>query len=148
MTDRDPPPPISCCESAVVCVFDKALLARAAVCELAERRALAERDIIECSSTVARTNCTTLAALMRERARFALRLPGPGQPMVHAQALRLQCGGLQGMKESLGAAHADVHKMVCAAHERHASLTELPWDAIVHTLRQWQSQRRRRPAGS
>lgn len=146
MSADDAMPPISCCESATACVFAKALFARAAVCELAQRRAVAEREIIECPSPVARTNCATLAALLHERARFALRLPNPGQPLIHAQALRLQCGGLLGLQRALDAPRADVHRMVGAAHERHGSLTGLPWALIVQALAQWRGQRPRRAA--
>jgi len=147
MSESDPPGPTACCESGSVCVFAKALLARAALCELASRRSLGERDLIECGSVVARTNCSTLAALMHERARFALRLPGPGRPMVHAQALRLHCGGLVGLKQALGAVQPDVHAMVGLAHERFGSLTELPWDAIVRDLAAWMPHARRRTDG-
>jgi hypothetical protein len=146
MTDAGPPTRISCCESASACVFTKAILARAASCELAERHAVGERDILECRSPTARINCTTLAALLHERARFALRLPPPGQVMVHAQALRLQCGGLLGLQQALGAPQPDVHRLVGAAHERCGSLTELPWSSIVQALVAWQPRRPRRPA--
>lgn len=146
MNDADPPGPNACCESAAVCVFAKALLAKAAVCELSLRRSVGEREFVECSSVVARTNCATLAALMHERARFALRLPGPGHPMIHAQALKLHCGGLSGLKHALGAARPDVHAMVGVAHERYGSLTALPWDAIVRDLVSWQPHRRRKTA--
>jgi hypothetical protein len=144
MSEHEPPSPAAaCCESGQVCVFAKALLARAAVCELAARRSVGERELIECCSVVARTNCGTLAALMHERARFALRLPGPGRPMIHAQALRLHCGGLVALQQALGAEHADVHAMVGAAHERHGSLTALPWEAIVRDIALWQPRSRR-----
>ena len=146
MNDDEEPPPNACCESRSACIFTKALLARGAVCELAQRRAVAEREIIECPSPVARTNCGTLSALLHERARFALRLPGPGQPLIHAQALRLQCGGLQGMQQALAAPVADVHRMVGLAHERHHSLTDLPWASIVQAVVHWQPHRSRRIA--
>ena len=89
-------------------------------------------------------NCGTLAALLHERARFALRLPSPGHPIVHAQALRLQCGGLIGLQQALAITQPDVHRMVGAAHERYGSLTELPWGVIVQALQQWQPRRPRR----
>ena len=148
MSDTEPPGRISCCDSGssgTACVFSKALLARSAVCECSERRSVGERESVECNSAVAHTNCGTLAALLHERARFALRLPSPGHVMVHAQALRLQCGGLIGLQQALGAAQPDVHRMVAVAHERHGSLTELPWDAIVQVLKQWQARRPRQP---
>jgi len=83
---------------------------------------------------------------LHERSRFALRLPSPGHPIVHAQALRLQCGGLGGLQQALGAEQADVHRMVGLAQQRHGSLTELPWEAIVRVLTQWPARRPRQPA--
>ena len=137
--DRAPP---GCCSSAAACVFARPLLAHTATCSKSQRRSLGERDVIECESPVARPNCTTLAALLHERARFALRLPAPGHPMVHAQALRLHCGGLEGLREVLQAGPADVHGMVLAAQARHGSLTDLPWEAIVQSLVAWAPRRR------
>lgn len=142
--DDSPPPGSACCESDSPCVFSKALLARAATCELSHRRSIAERDLLECTSPVARINCGTLAALLHERARFALRLPAPGRPLIHTHSLRLQCGGLTALRQELGMAEPDVHRMVGAAQERHGSLTELPWASIVAALAAWQPSRRAR----
>ena len=135
----------SCCESRSVCVFAKALLAHAAVCERVERRWLGEREVLECTSPVARTNCDTLAALMHERARFALRLPPPGALLLHTQALRVQCGGLAGLRAAVKADAPDVHRMVGQAQEDAGSLTELPWDEIVAAMRAWSPRRRHTP---
>ncbi|MBE0549201.1 MAG: hypothetical protein IH627_16425 [Rubrivivax sp.] len=133
-----------CCDSDQACVFAKALLSHTAGCELAQRRSIAERVLVECPSPVARTNCGTLAALLHERARFALRLPPPGRPLIHMQALRLQCGGLTALQQVLGCAERDVHRMVGTAHERHGSLTELPWAPLVDALAAWQPPKRGR----
>jgi hypothetical protein len=98
-----------------------------------------------------------------------LRLPHLGQPLMHMQALRLQCGGLSALRQVLrpddgpraAAAPAsdragesesgaspcldrDVHRMVGVAHERHGSLTELPWAPLVAALAAWQPPRRGR----
>jgi hypothetical protein len=140
--DSDPTP--SCCDSSVACVFAKALFARAAQCELSRRRAIAERELIECSSPTARMNCQTLVQLMHERARFVLKLRN-GTPVMHAQAMRLQCGGLQGLERALDAPKADVHHLIGLAHERHGTLSELPWDTIVQALAQWRPRAPRRP---
>jgi hypothetical protein len=141
------PPAALCCESDQACVFAKALLSHTAGCELAQRRAVAERVLVECPSPVARTNCGTLAALLHERARFALRLPTPGRPLIHMQALRLQCGGLVALQQVLDSAGRDVHRMVGMAHERHGSLTELPWEPLVTALVAWQPPKRGRARG-
>lgn len=138
----------ACCEGGQGCVFAKALLARAANCGLAQRRCVGERELLECGSPVARINCQTLAALLHERSRFALRLPPPGRPLMHVHALRLQCGGLAALRQWLRPAGTDVHAMVRQAQHEHGSLTELPWDQLVPVLAAWEPPRRRRPPSS
>jgi len=137
-------PTDSCCSSggANACVFSKALLARAAGCELSSRRVRGEMEGFECTSPVARINCATLAALMRERSRFALRLPAAGRPLMHQQAMRLQCGGLAALRETLGAAERDVHRLVVNAREQHASFAELPWEPLVAAIAAWAPRKR------
>jgi hypothetical protein len=138
---ESPLPAASCCESGQACVFSKALLARAASCQLSRRVGLAERELLECSSPEARRSCETLAALLHERARYALRLPPPGRPLMHVHALRLQCSGLAALRASLDACEKDVHGLVSAALEHHGSLGDLPWDVIVRALAAWQAPR-------
>ncbi len=95
-----------CCEPGdrdSRCVFGKALLVRAAGCECAARRSMAEGEWIECLSRVAHRRCAGLLAAMHERARFALKLPVPGRALLHVQAMRLQCGGLLALEGQIGA---------------------------------------------
>lgn len=133
-----------CCDgSDTACIFGRALLARGAACTLAARRHVGERDLLECSSPPARINCGLLVALMHERARFALHLPRPGDPLRHAQALQLQCGGLAGLRAALGATDTDVHGLVTLAQQRHGSLADLPWEPLVAVMRAWAPHRRR-----
>jgi hypothetical protein len=132
----------SCCHGPTACVFTKALLARSVGCELARRHAVGETDAVTCASPVAHANCSTLSALLRERAGFALRLPRPPAPLMHGKALQLQCGGLLALQRCLDAPQPDVHRMVGLAHERHGSLTELPWHPLVGALVEWQPRRR------
>jgi hypothetical protein len=127
----------------LACVFEKALAAGCATCATSVRRALAEREAIGCTSPTARTNCTTLAALLQERATFALKLP-PGQALPHAATLRLACGGLAGVRACVDPGETDVHRLVVAAQQRFGSLVALPWQAVVASIVAWQA---RRPSG-
>ncbi len=140
-----PPAADSCCAGPDACVFTKALLVQQARCGLAERQAVGERDLVTCRSPVAHHNCDTLAALLRERATFALRLPRHGAPIEHAKALRLQCGGLVGLRRALAADEPDVHALVLAAHERWGSLLDAPWHEIVPDIVAWLPRARRAP---
>jgi hypothetical protein len=140
-----PNPPVSpCCDTAQACVFSKALVARAATCELAQRTCSGEGEqaVLSCTSPTARSTCGTLAALLHERARSALRLPPPGRPLIHVHALRLQCSGLAALQQVLVAADGDIHKLVVGAQERHGDLAGLPWSSLVTALADGQPRSR------
>jgi len=126
------------------CVFRSALLARQAVCELALRQALAEREVLSCAQVTAHINCETLERLFVERATFPLKLY-PRVPLTHGTVMRLHCGGLQGLQQVLDAPQPDVHQMVGLAQERYGSLVMLPWERIVAQIKSWQPRRRASP---
>lgn len=126
------------------CVFQAALLARQAECELVQRGAWGERERLACPHAPAHLNCQTLQRLLLERATFALRLR-PGAPLTHATVMRLHCGGIQGLQQALAAEQPDVHRLIVAGRQAHGSLTDLPWECIVAQIVAWQPRRRRRP---
>lgn len=127
----------------LACVFSKAILAGCASCSTSERHALAEREAVGCASPVAHVNCTTLAAMLRERAAFALGL-APAAPLAHAAAMKLQCGGIAGLREAAAGEEADVRRLVAGEMARRGGLAELPWTAIVASVARWQGRRPRR----
>lgn len=124
------------------CAFAKAILAGCASCSLAQRLGLAEREVVACTMQVAHINCSTLKDLFYERATFVLRLPRPAVEIPHQSAMKLACGGLQGLQAALAAPEADVHVLVQLAHSRHESLLDLPWQTIVGHIAAWQIRRR------
>lgn len=137
-------PPVSpCCDIAQACVFSKALVARAARCDLSQRTCSGDGEGLTCTSPGARASCGTLATLLHERARSALRLPPPGRPLIHVHALRLQCGGLAALQQVLASDSGDVHRLVSGARERHGALADLPWEPLVAAAAQWQPGQRR-----
>lgn len=86
--------------------------------------------------------------MLRERSRFALKLPSPQQRLTHAQALRLQCGGAAALAQagaSMGgeASKTDIHALVMHLHDAHGSFAELPWATLVPQLVAWAPRRRR-----
>ncbi|MBQ0960868.1 hypothetical protein KAK06_18075 [Ideonella sp. 4Y11] len=137
-----------CARPDDACVFDKALLARAAGCAHLRRQPVGEREALLCAHPPARYNCETLLALARERATFALRLPPPGRPLLHAQALRLQCGGLAALAAEAGpraVGREDVSALTAALHSADTAFAELPWERLVPAIAAWQPRRRWAP---
>jgi len=126
------------------CVFEKALLSRCAVCQLAASHALAERETIACSSPLARADCGQLSGLLREKSAFALRLTNTQRILPHAMVMKIQCGGLQGLQQVLDAEApaADVRRLVLLAREKFGELAALPFSEIVKGVAAFQLRKR------
>lgn len=123
------------------CVFGRAIQTGGVQCELAEKHALAEREIVACTSPTARINCATLAALIYERATFALRLPRPGEPLPHATTMQLHCGGLLALQQAVAMSIPDVHGMIRKVHDDGRGLNDLHWGDIVAGVVAWQPRK-------
>ncbi|MCX8017324.1 MAG: hypothetical protein N2690_05425 [Rhodocyclaceae bacterium] len=129
------------------CVFEKALLSQAAVCEGATRLALAEREVIACRAPLARAACGNLLALLRKNSAFALKVKDTQRILPHAMVMKIQCGGLLGMKALLAPnAHApDVLELIRLAQAEYGALEALPFSRIVQGVAHWQIRKRRPP---
>ena len=127
------------------CVFEKALLSGCAACELAARHSIAERETVSCAQPLARATCGTLHGLLREKSAFALGITETRRILPHAMAMKVQCGGLDGMRRVLDpdAPGVDVQRLLRLALARHGSLDALPFSAIVQGVAAWRVRRRR-----
>jgi hypothetical protein len=129
------------------CVFEKALLCQAAVCEAAQRLSLAEREMVACREPLARAACGQLLTLLRANSAFALKLKDTQRILPHAMTMKVQCGGLVGLKDLLDPdAHApDVLKLVRLAQTEFGALDQLPFSRIVQGVAHWQIRKRHQP---
>lgn len=144
------------------CAFEKAMLAGACACSLAERQNIAEREAVACGSPPARGQCAALRALLRQSSAFALKLMQADAPLPHAKEMKLQCGGLEAVQQAVGNAGAvtgsaaalasgvqglprvpDVHSLLQACVEKFGGLQNLPYSAIVQSVAAYQIRRRR-----
>ena len=127
------------------CIFERALLARHAVCELAASHQIAERESISCTQSVAHEACARMSELLREKSAFALGLTVTRRILPHATVMKIQCGGLDGLKALLDAEAVapDVRRLVRLAQERYADLADLPFSEIVQGVAAWQARGRR-----
>jgi hypothetical protein len=128
----------------IPCVFERALLARHAVCELAVAHQIAERETFACTHAPAREECRQLAGLLREKSAFALHLADTQRILPHAMIMKLQCGGLDGMKAVFDplALAPNVRRLLRLARERHGALEDLPFSEIVKGIAAWKPRRR------
>jgi hypothetical protein len=126
------------------CVFERTLLARQAICELAVRHQIAERETIACAQPLARAACGELNGLLRQKSAFALKQSDPGCILPHAMVMKIQCGGLNGLRDLLdgGALAPNVHQLVRQAQAEYGDLAALPFTEIVKGVAAWKGRRR------
>jgi hypothetical protein len=85
-----------------------------------------------------------MSALLREKSAFALGLADTQHILPHAMVMKIQCGGLDGLKALLdpGAVAPDVRRLVRLAQEAYGELAALPFSAVVQGVAAWKSRRR------
>lgn len=126
------------------CVFERALLARHAVCELATSHQIAERETVACSQATAHADCVRLAEMLRAKSAFALGVTDTQRILPHAMLMKIQCGGLDGMKCVFDpdALAPNVRRLLRLAREQCGALDTLPFSEIVKGVAAWKGRRR------
>ena len=115
------------------CPFEKSILSNCAACSKAEKRNIAEREIVSCNDREALQRCIALRDLLRHNFTFALGKPHIDGPLPHAQEMRLQCGGLKGLQSALDDSDdvRDVSELVAMAQQKFGELADFPYSLIV-----------------
>lgn len=129
------------------CAFEKALLARCVQCSQARRVNIAERETVACTDTAKRNTCLALRGQLQQNAAFALKLTQTDAPLSHAREMKIQCGGLRGLRNvsSDRAEQAevdDVSLLVRHALERYLALDKLPYSEIMRAVAAFEIRRR------
>jgi len=116
------------------CPFEKSILTRCAVCAQAEKHNLAEREAVACKKSSSREQCIALHDTLREKFAFALHRKVNAGPLPHAQVMRVQCGGLKGLRYVLeGEGEVEnVAALVLQARQTYGEFSDFPYEAIVH----------------
>lgn len=135
------------------CPFERALLARCSSCALARSLLVAEREALGCGSRDASERCHAYRDALRSAARFALRIDTP-PPWPFSREIRLQCGGLLGLRDALvedegGDAEAaaaepvgDADALMRHALQRYGTLEALPFSRIIRAVMRHEPRRR------
>jgi hypothetical protein len=131
-----------------LCPFSKAVLTRCCECERSMRINVAEREVVNCASSEARTACLRVLDLLKSNARFALKLPNAESPLSHAQAMKLQCGGLLGLQETVFPERSgesrvsNIYGLISDARRIFGRVDALPFGDIVRRISSYENRRR------
>jgi hypothetical protein len=131
------------------CIFEKAILSRCCACICSTRFYLADREGIACDSSHGHERCSRLIKLLRENARFALKITALEGELPHAKEIKVQRGGLLGLQLLLHPARDtdtvdDVAGLTTFAEQTFGSLQQLPFPEIVKSIVSFEGRRRPR----
>ena len=129
------------------CVFEKAVLTRRCDCAYSARFYLADREGISCSSVEIYPHCSRFLHLLRENAKFALKLTSLDSELPHAKEIKVQNGGLLGiqrvLRPDLGTTHvANVAGLISLGEKTFGSLEHFPYREIVKSISRFEGRRR------
>lgn len=129
------------------CPFEKALLICQCQCSKARRVNIAERIAVSCLDPAAQADCSLLLRLLQKNAVFALRLTHPDEVLPHSKHVKVQCGGLLGLRAAVRqdaeiGPIADIRGLVVEAEERFGDLQSLPYSEIVRGIAGFQTRKR------
>jgi hypothetical protein len=115
------------------CPFAKTILTRCAGCSKAEKRNIAEREVVACNSEHAHERCIALRDLLRHNFTFALGRLHIDGPLPHAQEMRMQCGGLTGLQLVFDDTDEvrDIDELLIMAQQKFGELADFPYSQIV-----------------
>ena len=131
------------------CVFEKAILSRRCSCVCSTRFYLADREGISCDSADSHERCSRFIALLRENAKFALKITSLEGELPHAKEIKVQNGGLLGLQRELRPDLkidnvADVVGLMTLGERTFGSLEQFPYQEIVKSIAKFEGRRRPR----
>lgn len=131
------------------CAFEKSVLTNRCDCARAERFCIAEREGVHCGSQVGQRRCLRFLALVREHAQFALRTHEDKATLPHGKAMRLQVGGMRGVRALLEPDTPsprevpDVDALLASAEQSFGDLERLPFSELMPHIAAYEVRPRR-----
>jgi hypothetical protein len=132
------------------CVFEKALTNNQCKCRLSQHFWLADREGYACDSKEMASTCRYLLGKLRENSRFVLKVHAVGEQLPHNTDIRVQIGGLRGLRAVLSPEQlkspadvliADIRALIERAEQQYDSMDRLPYSEIVQSIASYQARR-------
>ena len=131
------------------CAFAKAILTRCCRCERSQRLYIAEREAVACKSPGAHQQCTEVLEAFRRKALFALRMTHLEEKLPHGKEIKVQCGGVLGLKSALnpdGEDQPDIHATIERSMRVYGEINAFPYTEIVKHITTYKARKGRKSA--
>lgn len=128
------------------CVFEKALTNNQCKCRFSMHFWLADREGYSCKSQDIADNCRNVLGNLRETSKFLLKLHDVAVQLPHNMEIRVQVGGLRGLRAVLGSEKkdsliSDIRALIEQAEKRYGNMDALPYSKIVQSIASFKTRR-------
>ena len=128
------------------CAFEKALTNNQCKCRFSQHFWLADREGYACKSQEISTNCREILGKIRESSRFVLKTHDVDVPLPHNMEIRVQVGGLRGLRAVLGSDETDllitdIRGLIEQAEQQYENMDALPYSEIVQSIASFQTRK-------
>lgn len=130
---------------AARCVFEKAMCSLHGNCSQGRMFQLADRHGFGCDAPAAQQQCTQLLNHLRGQTRFVFKLPEIDGPLPHNKEIRVQNGGLVGLRKLLdetadASPIADVSRLVQQVITHYGGVENIPYARVIQSVTAWQAR--------
>lgn len=119
------------------CPFEKTLNSRRCICSKMERIHLADRECVGCVEKQAWQNCRDFLVLLRNNAKFALKLTEIEGPLPHGKEIKVQNGSVIGLHKLFNPDDEnkpDIYLLLNQALTEYQKFEDLPLDQLMQSI--------------
>ena len=119
------------------CPFEKTLNSRRCKCSKMERIHLADRECVGCVEKQAWQNCRDFLELLRNSAKFALKLTEIEGPLPHGKEIKVQNGSIIGLHKLFNPENEnkpDIYLLLNKALSEYNKFENLPLDQLMQSI--------------
>ncbi len=127
--------------NSLPCVFERAILRHCGTCENAQRLNIAEREAVKCLSIISHNDCKKFLEIVHQKSAFAVGLPNPGEKLPFGKEIKIQCGSILGLKNTVELDGKDlgIHALIQTASS--GDNNDLPFENIIREISAFKSRR-------
>ena len=119
------------------CPFEKTLNSRRCQCSKMERIHLADRECVGCMEKQAWQNCRDFLQLLRNSAKFSLKMTEVDGPLPHGKEIKVQNGSIIGLDKLFNPENKEkpnIYQLLNLALTKYEKFENLPLDKFMQSI--------------
>jgi hypothetical protein len=119
------------------CPFEKTLNSRRCKCSKMQKIHLADRECVGCIEKQAWQNCRDFLQLIRNNAKFALKMTDIEEPLPHGKEIKVQNGSIIGLDKLFNPQNKDkpnIYQLLIQAISEYQKFENLPLDQLMKSI--------------